>query len=391
MDIFQTECSKIPPAEVQKFTFSAPSKESEWKKVTARRLKNGDFQIEKLTDKQAFHEKISAGQKLFEHEIFSLFGKDFLQLEIITQDFSCRFRAAKKRILFQKNKLKTTLNNIQSSQDRKKNYILAEGMKIRPLVDLGIFHSDFSLIKKSSAKFKQINRFVEFADDLLKDLTPPADRPFTVVYFGCGKSYLTFILYWYFTEILKWNVKMIGMDLKKDVIDFCNATAEKYEYKNLSFQCGDIGSYNENTPIDMIVTLHACDTATDYALFHAICRKVKFILSVPCCQHEINNQFASSNFKVFSDYGLIQERFSTLLTDTIRAELLKCSHYQVQIMEFVDLCHTPKNMLIRAKLKENISPTDQKHLANVNKLMQEFSLVPTLYSLLKKNNLIESN
>ena len=114
MDIFQTECSKIPPAEVQKFTFSAPSKESEWKKVTALRLKNGDFQIEKLTDKQAFHEKISAGQKLFEHEIFSLFGKDFLQLEIITQDFSCRFRAAKKRILFQKNKLKTTLNNSSS-------------------------------------------------------------------------------------------------------------------------------------------------------------------------------------------------------------------------------------------------------------------------------------
>lgn len=177
---------------------------------------------------------------------------------------------------------------------------------------------------------------------------------------------------------------MVGMDLKKDVIDFCSATAQKYGFKNLSFQCGDIGAYNAETPIDMIVTLHACDIATDYALYHAVCKNVRFILSVPCCQHEINNQFASQNFKVFSDYGLIQERFSTLLTDTIRAELLKHCNYQVQIMEFVDLCHTPKNMLIRAKLKDKKAPAAPLHLANVKNLMQEFSLKPTLLTLLEK-------
>ena len=255
-------------------------------------------------------------------------------------------------------------------------------MKIMPLVDLGIFHSDFTLIKKSSAKFKQINRFIEFVNDLLKNAEIPSDRPFTVADFGCGKSYLTFILYYYFTEIRHLNVKMVGMDLKEDVISECSKVAKKYGYDNLSFKCGDIGKYDDSTQIDMIVTLHACDTATDYALFHAINRNVKYILSVPCCQHELNGQFKSRNFSVFSDYGLIQERFAALLTDTIRAELLKSRNYNVQIMEFVDLAHTPKNAMIRAELRKNPDPKATKHLENVQNLMQEFSLNPTLYQLL---------
>lgn len=259
-------------------------------------------------------------------------------------------------------------------------------MKIQPLVDLGVFHSDFTLIKKSSAKFKQINRFVEFIDDMLKNAEFPEDRPFTIVDFGCGKSYLTFIIYYYFTEILKKQVKMVGMDLKEDVINECSKIAEKYGCKNLTFKCGDIGAYDGNDKIDMIVTLHACDTATDYALFHAINKNVKYILSVPCCQHELNNQFKSKNFSVFEGYGLIQERFSTLLTDTIRAELLKSRNYNVQIMEFVDLCHTPKNAMIRAELRNQKNPKYRKHLENVKNLMQEFSLSPTLYKLLEKNS-----
>lgn len=196
MNVLQIETAKIAPAEVQRLTFTAPAKNSSWKKITAIRLANGNFQVEKLTEKQAFHEKIFADANLFEHEIFSLFNKDFMQLEILTAEFSYRFKAAKKRVLFQKNKLKTPSQNIQTSQNRRKNYILEEGMKIQPLVDLGIFHPDFTLVKKSSAKFKQINRFIEFADDLLKELVPPTpDKPFTIVDFGCGKSYLTFILY----------------------------------------------------------------------------------------------------------------------------------------------------------------------------------------------------
>ena len=288
----------------------------------------------------------------------------------------------KKRILFNRKRLKNNVEVPQKTQDRSKNYILNEGMKIMPLVDLGIFHSDFTLIKKSSAKFKQINRFIEFVDDLLKNAEIPSDRPFTVADFGCGKSYLTFILYYYFTEIRHLNVKMVGMDLKEDVISECSKVAKKYGYDNLSFKCGDIGKYDDSTQIDMIVTLHACDTATDYALFHAINRNVKYILSVPCCQHELNGQFKSRNFSVFSDYGLIQERFAALLTDTIRAELLKSRNYSVQIMEFVDLAHTPKNAMIRAELRKNPDPKAAKHLENVQNLMQEFSLNPTLYQLL---------
>lgn len=374
----------ISPTDVIRFTFSAPVKGAKWKKISANRLADGSFQVEKLTEKQAFHEKIKNSEKLFEHEIFSLFGNEFLQMEIYDNEFSYNFRAAKKRILFNRKRLKNPVSQTQISQNRSKNYILNEGMKIMPLVDLGVFHPDFTLIKKSSAKFKQINRFVEFADDLLKNAELPTDRPFTVVDFGCGKSYLTFILYYYFTEIRRMQVKMIGMDLKEDVIAHCNQVAEKYGYENLTFQCGDIGAYSGSGKIDMIVTLHACDTATDYALFHAVNKNVKYILSVPCCQHELNKQFKSKSFSVLADYGLIQERFCTLLTDTIRAELLKSRNYNVQIMEFVDLCHTPKNAMIRAELTQHSNAQNAAHLANVKNLMQEFSLSPTLYELLEK-------
>lgn len=336
-----------------------------------------------MTAKQAFHEKIIDTEQLFEHEIFSLFGTELMQMEICDKEFSYSFRAAKKRILFNRKKLKNPVFLPANNQNRSKNYILNEGMKIMPLVDCGVFHSDFTLIKKSYAKFKQINRFTEFVDDMLKDIEIAPDKTFTVVDFGCGKSYLTFILYYYFTEIRHWQVKMVGMDLKEDVIDDCNKIAEKYGYKNLKFKCGDIGDYNDSENIDMIVTLHACDTATDYALYHAINKKVRYILSVPCCQHELNQQFSSKNFPVLSDYGLIQERFCTLLTDMIRAELLKSRNYNVQIMEFVDLAHTPKNAMIRAVLRKKNDAENDIHLKNVEQLMQEFSISPTLYKLLQ--------
>ena len=378
------ELKNISCTDVCRFVLNVPSKTSNWKKISAIRLSDGSFQVEKLTEKQAFHEKITDPAKLFDHEIFSLFGKDFMQMEICDNKFSYSFRAAKKRILSNRKKLKSPALTAQKTQNREKNYILNEGMQIMPLVDCGVFHPDFTLVKKSMAKFKQINRFVEFADDLLKNAELPSDRPFTIVDFGGGKSYLTFILYYYFTEIRCMQIRMVGMDLKKDVIDNCNEIARKYNYTELTFKHGDIGKYDSSAPIDMIVTLHACDTATDYALYHAIRRNVKYILSVPCCQHELNQQFKSRNFSVLSDYGLIQERFCTLLTDTIRAELLKTYNYDVQIMEFVDLCHTPKNAMIRAELKSNKSKQAAKHLDNVQKLMQEFSLAPTLYKLLEK-------
>ncbi len=378
----QSTLEKIDIMQIKRLILSAPGKNSKWKKITAERLANNIFQVEKLTEKQAFHEKISADAHLFQHPIFASFGTDLLQMEIFENEFIYSFRAAKKRILSSRRKNKNSHHEIQTSQNREKNYILNEGMKIPALIDLGIFHEDCTLIKKSAAKFKQINRFIEFVDDMLKSVSPPADRPFTVVDFGCGKSYLTFILHYYLTEIRRWQVKITGMDLKKEVIDNCNQIAEKYGCNDLIFQCGDIGKYQDDAPIDMIVTLHACDTATDYALFHAVKRNVKYILSVPCCQHELNGQFNAKTLKVFEDYGLIQERFCTLLTDTIRAELLKSCNYNVQLMEFVDLSHTPKNIMIRAELRrEKNNPA--KHLETVKNLMEEFSVKPTLFNLLE--------
>ena len=282
------ELKNIPIVNVVRIVLSAPAKTSEWKKITALRLADKSFQVEKLTQKQAFHEKIKDTANLFDHDIFSLFGSEFMQMEIFDNEFAYSFRAAKKRILFNRKKLKSAAFAPQENQNRKKNYILNEGMKIPALIDLGIFNSDFTLNKKSAAKFKQINRFIEFVDDLLKDSEPVSGRPFTVVDFGCGKSYLTFILHYYLTEIRHWQVKITGMDLKQDVIEHCNQIAVKYGCNDLTFQCGDIGKYQNDAPIDMIVTLHACDTATDYALFHAVKRNVKYILSVPCCQHELN-------------------------------------------------------------------------------------------------------
>lgn len=383
MDIFAFELARIPADSIVRFTMSAPEKKSDWRKITGTRLADGSFQVEKLTEKQAFHCKIAAGAELFKDEIFHLFASEMKQLELRSNEYSYSFRAAKKRVLFNKSKLKNPVKECAKTQDREKNYILKEGMNIPPLIDLGIFYNDCTLIKRSSAKFKQINRFVEFADDLLKNTECPEDRDFTIVDFGCGKSYLTFILYYYFTEIKKWRVKMVGMDLKKDVIEHCRLVAEKYKYDNLTFECGDIGDYCRDEKIDMIVTLHACDTATDYALYHAVRKDVRFILSVPCCQHELNSQFDGKNLSVLGDYGIVKERVSALLTDTIRAELLKYCNYNVQIMEFVDMCHTPKNLLLRCEKRINSSLDGrEQHIANVKKMMDEFSLSPTLYRLL---------
>lgn len=244
------------------------------------------------------------------------------------------------------------------SQNRRKNYILAEGRPVPFLVRLGIMTAEGKVVSAKYDKFRQINRFLEFVDDILPDVLAAKraqndGSPLSIVDFGSGKSYLTFAVQYFLSEIKEIPCEIFGLDLKKDVIEYCSRLASELGLKNLSFAVGDIADFNGDKNPDIVITLHACDTATDYALDYAVSHGAKAILSVPCCQHEINSQLTAKNakgtgFEILSKYGLIKEKFSALLTDALRGDLLEQRGYKVQMLEFIDDSATPKNLLIRA-------------------------------------------
>ena len=244
---------------------------------------------------------------------------------------------------------------------------------------MGIFTKDGKIVVSMYDKYRQINKFIQFIDE---SIDKAGLKSVNIVDFGCGKSYLTFVVYYYLTFIKQIDVTMTGLDLKADVIAKCQETANKYGYDRLSFQVGDVAEYESEKPVDMVITLHACDTATDYALYHAIRWGSRIIISVPCCQHELNNQIQSENLNILTRYGLLKERTAAIMTDAIRGNLLEYSGYKTQLLEFIDFSHTPKNLLIRG-VKSNISKEHrEKMLSEVKSLMEEFSLKPTLYKLI---------
>ena len=324
----------------------------EYKKITARPMEvKGQpvLQLEKFTETQAFHENLPMDQA--NHRLESLM-EQYGQLDATCQGAVFCLKISKKGKLFFQKQAAKTLAPVPAAHNRQKQYILSEGMIVPPLVDLGVLTPDGRIVKAKYDKFKQINRFLEFLDDLLAKDSRDTVR---IIDFGCGKSYLTFVVYYYITEILHKKADIAGLDLKKDVIDHCNQVAEKYGYDGLKFYWGDIKDYVAQQAPDMVITLHACDTATDYALFHAMEWGARYILSVPCCQHELNFAVKAAALPPVTSYGILKERFCALATDAVRAKLLESRGYDVQVLEFIDLSHSPKNLLIRAK-KANISP-----------------------------------
>ena len=345
--------------------------------------KNKFYQIEKFTDKQVFHENIKINE--ISDKVGELIFGNYKQMTAWSNNEIFDLKISKKGKIFLGKKKNDNSKIVAKGHNKEKNYILKEGMIIEPLIDLGVFTKEGKVVNSKYDKYKQINRFIEIIDDEIKKNDY---KELTILDFGCGKSYLTFVLYYYFVKIKNINVKMIGLDLKEDVIKKCNDIAKRYNYENLHFELGDINGFKYNNKVDMVITLHACDTATDYALYNAIKWNSKMIFSVPCCQHEFNSQMKANELSILTKYGIVQERVAALMTDSVRANLLECVGYKTQLLEFIDIAHSPKNILIRAS-KNNISKEKkEKSLNEVKNLIRTFNFNPTLYNLLKNDNLI---
>ncbi len=364
------------------------SKDSEYKKIVIED-KDSVYQVAKYTDKQVFHDNVNKNQiadrclEIVEgnYKRVNAFSKDSEYIILISKKGKVSYKVNKTSLIAP---IKAT-----KEHNRKKNYIFSEGMNIPPLVDMGIFTKEGKVVSSMYDKFKQINRFIEIIDDEIIKLNT---KHLNIIDFGCGKSYLTFLVYYYLREIKDIDVNMIGLDLKADVIDKCNRSAKAYKYDGLRFELGDINGYEAPFDVDMVLTLHACDTATDYALYNAIKWGAKLIFSVPCCQHELNSQLDTDSFAILSRYGLIKERFAALATDAIRGNLLEYMGYKTNLMEFIDMSHTPKNILIRA-IKRGTTKKSHKETAisEVEALVREFNFSPTLYRLLIENDRSEDN
>ena len=377
---FKEKLNEIFQNNIAKIVISNKTKKSNKYRRVEIFNKNTHYMLTKFTDKQAFTENVLIDNI---HDKICEFLPEFKQFNFFGTEYEFALKISKSGdLFFTKSRVKKVVN-VTNTNNRIKNYIFKEGEIIEPLIDMGIFTQEGKVVRSMYDKYKQINRFIELIDDYIKDYKL---QTINIVDFGCGKSYLTFLVYYYFKFIRKIDIKMTGLDLKADVIEKCNKAAQKYGYNNLQFKLGDINGYNSNEKIDMIITLHACDTATDYALYNAIKWGVPMIFSVPCCQHEVNQQIKSRTLPIITRYGLIKERIASDFTDIVRCNLLRAMSYNVDMIEFVGFEHTPKNLLIRANLAKIPLDVRKNYQVEVENLMSAFDFNQTLYSLLKKDN-----
>ncbi len=342
------------------------------------------FQAESFRGTQVFHNNMTKQELL--NQCLEWLPSMLKQVEINHQDAQVTMLFTKKGKATIKVKKKQTNEMVTiADHNRTKKYLLEEGTKIPFMQDLGIMTAEGKVVKAKYDKFRQMNRFLEFIEDVLPVLEGKDN--IRILDFGCGKSYLTFAMYYYLHEKLGRNVTITGLDLKAEVIENCQSLADRYGYESLNFLQGDIANYYGDTKVDMVVTLHACDTATDFALHRAVTWGAKVILSVPCCQHEINGQLTADKLdeedsvRPFLKHGIMKERMAALMTDSLRAELLECFGYKVQILEFIDMSHTPKNLLIRA-VKSGNSGKSKEKIKEYREVVNRLSLNPMLAALL---------
>ncbi|MGN0376412.1 MAG: class I SAM-dependent methyltransferase [Suilimivivens sp.] len=365
--------------------------------ISSPRRKEGAFKIKirpvMVKGQILFQQTVYEGTKVF-HEnmdrqqiltrMMNYMEQDFKQLEGESTELKVTVLVSKKgKVTVKTSKKKESRETMAAvrpklSHNRVKKYILEEGKAVPFLVDLGVQTKEGKIVHARYDKFKQINRYLEFVEDVLPVFEK--EERIHIIDFGCGKSYLTFALYYYLHELKGMDVSITGLDLKEDVIDHCNELSKKYGYDKLCFLKGDIAEFEETEKVDMVVTLHACDTATDYALKKAVDWKAKVIFSVPCCQHEVNKQILCEELEPVLKYGLIKERMSALLTDAVRANLLEEQGYDTQILEFIDMEHTPKNILIRAVKNKKHGKTGIKAVTDF------FHVNTTLQKLLEEND-----
>lgn len=322
-------------------------------------LKNEiEYQVSEFVGRKVLHSNHSAAD--VKKKIIDYMTEDFKQAQINMTDAAATILSSKSKTLTCKYKKAGQLKAQRDlSHNRTKKYIIQEGKPVAFMIDLGVMGQDGKIIRTRYDKFRQINRFLEYIEDILPKLDK--ERELTIIDFGCGKSYLTFAMYYYLKELKGYNIRIIGLDLKADVIEHCNELRTRYGYDKLYFYVGDIATYKDVDKVDMVVTLHACDTATDYALAKAVKWGAEVILSVPCCQHEANRTIKSDILSPVMDYGILKERMAAIVTDAARAKLLTANGYDTQILEFIDMEHTPKNLLIRAvkSSKEDISAREK--------------------------------
>lgn len=372
----------IDENKIDSATLSNPIKKDDehYTKVTLKAMLLKDrltYQLSLLKNNKMFHKNIEPENIL--DELLELMNENFKQLNINADNYATVLM--NKKHLFTVTGVKENLKpqNIQG-HNKEKNYILKEGEYVDWLYHLGIMDKKGIVFSHRQKKFRQINKFLE----MLKDIEENVPQNSVIVDMGCGKSYLTFAIYHYFNNIKNKNVEIRGYDLKKDVVDYCNSLAEKFDFKRLKFYCQDIAeTENNDNRISMIITLHACDTATDYAIYHGIRWSCNVIMNVPCCQHEVFHQMKGNSLNILTGHGILKERFAALLTDSIRAAILEIKGYKADVIEFIDMEHTPKNIMIRS-VKAN-KATDDTKLKELQDTLNTFGINPTLYKLVFDN------